>query len=348
MSLFDRIANAFKAMQDPSRKKKKVPHRDASEPAAEKKTVAPVTETPVTAAPATPVAPVAEQPTAEQPTAEPNLTEQTGEYIAVRRDQSFSARMALSEDELRGYYNQIKGAFMDYGVRATVSWRGELFRHGYTKLGEIRVRGKSLYVYFALDPAGVPAKYRGEDVGKTKAFEDMPFCYVVNGERKCAWCCELAALVCEKNGAVKKEVPAADYAAAYPHDTEEGLVNKMLIKEIVTRSSKEKNGWSTGRRAEDTPGVEIYRTDVLYREYASVTVDALEKAFADGDEVTLAALKEKDLVPATADAWRLLPGGKLTRVLRIVTNYCPLQAAEAVRSAGGHVVVWKSTANYNK
>ncbi|GEM_PF-4110280 len=334
MSLLDRIANAFKGIQDPSRKKKKVPRRVDNEPAVKNAAVRP------SAAAEQPVPAVKEE-------IVPTLEEQSGEYVAVRRDQSFSARMALSDDELRGYYNQIKGALMNYGVRATVAWRGELFRTGFNKLCEIRVRGKSVYVYFALDPEKVPAKYRGENVGKTKAFVDMPFCYVVNGERKCAWCCELCEMVCEKFGAVKKEVPAQDWAAAYPKDTEDNLVNKMLIKEIITRSATPPKGWSPERKFDTESGIEIFRTDVLFREYASVSVGDLN-VFADDDEVTLDALKAKKLVPETADAWRLLAGGELSRKLHVVTNYCPMQAAQQVKNAGGRVTVWKSTASYAK
>ncbi|MBQ7153379.1 MAG: uL15 family ribosomal protein [Clostridia bacterium] len=356
---FERIRAELEALRDPRRKKKKIPRRGQTVPQPQAKPQ-PVHRP----APEAQKLPPTPQEDVQQavPQAEevfsvtdlyPDAQKLSGQYMQIRLDRSFKARLYQSDEELNGYYQMIRKAFFAYaGVTSHISWKGELFRCGRKKIGALRIRGKSLILFLALDPEREELeqyRFRGESVKDLRTLSDLPFCYEINGERRCRWGTELIDLLAKdlSMDAAKKEKNPEDER---PDNTDTAtLIDEMLIKEIVYLYDEPPRGWANLKKAGEgmeTDGISFYRTTQLFRNYASVSLADLEKNFKAGQAVTLPALLEKGLVPEETDAYRLIGSKGLTKPLTVLANYCALHTAEAVIKAGGVVYVCKSAADY--
>ncbi|MEQ8790041.1 MAG: 50S ribosomal protein L15 [Pirellulaceae bacterium] len=71
----------------------------------------------------------------------------------------------------------------------------------------------------------------------------------------------------------------------------------------------------------------------------AVNVSDLERAFAAGDEVTPATLREKSLAKARYDLLKVLGDGELTKKLKVSAHRFSASAREKIEKAGGEVVV---------
>jgi len=70
-----------------------------------------------------------------------------------------------------------------------------------------------------------------------------------------------------------------------------------------------------------------------------VNVGQLDKAFKEGEEVTLAALKSKNLAKGRFDELKILGSGELTKRLKISAHRFSASALEKIRSAGAEAIV---------
>ena len=68
-----------------------------------------------------------------------------------------------------------------------------------------------------------------------------------------------------------------------------------------------------------------------------VNLSSLEKAFQDGDTVSEASLREKNLVNRTCDQVKILGTGEITRKLTIEVGHVSKTAREKIEKAGGTV-----------
>ena len=78
--------------------------------------------------------------------------------------------------------------------------------------------------------------------------------------------------------------------------------------------------------------------NVNRKEYAIINLDDLNK-FEDGNEVTVASLKEKGLVKKELSGVKLLAKGELKVKLNVKINKVSAAAKKAVEDAGGSVEV---------
>lgn len=70
----------------------------------------------------------------------------------------------------------------------------------------------------------------------------------------------------------------------------------------------------------------------------AVNVGQLEKAFDDGAEVTVAALRAKSLIPNRFDEVKILGDGELTKKLKVTANRFSESARQKIEKAGGEAV----------
>ena len=70
-----------------------------------------------------------------------------------------------------------------------------------------------------------------------------------------------------------------------------------------------------------------------------VNVGDLQDAFNEGDEVTLAALKTKNLAKGRFDVLKVLGDGELTKKLKIAAHRFSKSALEKIQKAGGETVL---------
>ena len=169
---------------------------------------------------------------AEQAVEELDLEERKA-GINYRYVRTFMARLIQANDEVKGYYGDIKNKFFSYKkVKSRISKKCETFNFGRVKLAKLDVRGKKVDLYLALNPAEFADKakfYNFKDVSDKKP--DFPMLMRVSGPIKLRRALELIEILLEKVGAK----PIENYESQdfyMPYETTEELVRKGLIKDL--------------------------------------------------------------------------------------------------------------------
>lgn len=173
--------------------------------------------------------------------------EKRGEVTLVYRyRKSFLAKMALAEDTVKGYYNELKNALLAYkGVKCRTSWGYEAFNKGRTKLARMDVKTKSLYLYLAIDPQSlVDTKYNFKDMSAKKKYAATPVLMKIRGERKFKHALELIEKICGEELQLKRlETEPTDYrlpVMSQDEMVEAGYV-KMMVGAIPVAPETEKS-----------------------------------------------------------------------------------------------------------
>ena len=82
------------------------------------------------------------------------IEEGTGLAIVARYKWSFMARLIQAPDEIKGFYSDLKNQLLSYNkVSSRVSTSFDSINLGRKGIAKFNVRGKTLYLYLALDPA---------------------------------------------------------------------------------------------------------------------------------------------------------------------------------------------------
>ena len=161
--------------------------------------------------------------------------EKRGEVTLVYRyRKSFLAKMALAEDTVKGYYNELKNALLAYkGVKCRTSWGYEAFNKGRTKLARMDVKTKSLYLYLAIDPQSlVDTKYNFKDMSAKKKYAATPVLMKIRGERKFKHALELIEKICGEELQLKRlEAEPTDYRL--PVMSQDEMVEAGYVKMMV-------------------------------------------------------------------------------------------------------------------
>lgn len=161
--------------------------------------------------------------------------EKYGEVTLVYRyRKSFLAKMALADDTVKGYYNELKNALLAYkGVKCRTSWGYEAFNKGRTKLARMDVKTKSLYLYLAIDPQSlVDTKYNFKDMSAKKKYAATPVLMKIRGERKFKHALELIEKICGEALQLKRlETEPTDYRL--PLMSQDEMVEAGYVKMMV-------------------------------------------------------------------------------------------------------------------
>lgn len=181
----------------------------------------------------------------EEDEPEPEAEEEEGSsYVTegkdrVHYDRSFTAKIIQLKDDSKEWYTQVKNELLSYQkVKARTSWKKETFRLGRNPIARFVVRGKTLCLMLAVEPAGFAGtKYNVEDVSAVASTADTPCLYRIKSARRAKYAKELI-------GAVMKELsihkdPAFEAQDYYvPYEGTMGLMEKGLIKRVVTNSTR--------------------------------------------------------------------------------------------------------------
>ena len=118
---------------------------------------------------------------------------------------SFSEKLSKSSPEIIEYYNEIKNELLSYNkVKSRISFKHESFRLGMPVVARLKIRGKSLYLFLALDPNDYKdTKYKIKDVSGVGNSKDVPTMYKINIPRRAVYAKELIADVMNKYGVEK-------------------------------------------------------------------------------------------------------------------------------------------------
>ena len=129
-------------------------------------------------------------------------------FATFNAPKSFEEKLSLADEDLKCEYREITSTLCRIEkVRATRSFKGETYRCKSKGICKLTIRGKTLNVYLALNPAEFEnTKYIYEDVSNKKEYANYPMRVKVTSERQVKWVKELILINAEKNGfTVNKE-----------------------------------------------------------------------------------------------------------------------------------------------
>ena len=171
------------------------------------------------------------------------VAEEPKEDLVLKIDRSFTAKLKQSDDETKDRYGLIKNALLSYKkVKSTISWNTDRFNCGRNTIAKMNIRGKTLCVYFALDPKAHEFKqtiYNQKDMSEHKAYEQTPFMMKIKSDLAAKRAVRLVEIMAEKNGAAKKkDFEEVDYKKTYRYAGDRqleltGLLRKSMGKRAV-------------------------------------------------------------------------------------------------------------------
>lgn len=178
---------------------------------------------------------------------EPEIVEEVAEEpkddLVMRVDRSFTAKLKQSDDEVKDRYGMIKNALLSYKkFKSTVSWNADRFNCGRATIAKMNIRGKTLCVYFALDPKDPAFKqtiYNQKDMSDQKAYAQTPFMMKIKSDLAAKRAVRLVETLAEQKGvAKKKDFEEVDYKKTYRYAGDRqleltGLLRKSMGKRAV-------------------------------------------------------------------------------------------------------------------
>lgn len=157
----------------------------------------------------------------------------------VSYNRSLTAKLAQLNDKSKEWYSQLKNELLSYNrVKVRMSWKRETFRIGRLTVAKFMVRGKTLSILFAVEPASYEGtKYSVRDVSNMASMADTPTMYRIRKERRCKYAKEMIADIMKELKIYKNpEYVAQDYYVPYEGDV--SLMNRGLVKRVVSGTVK--------------------------------------------------------------------------------------------------------------
>ena len=287
-----------------------------------------------------------------------------GGYIYLMYNKSFKAKLIQAKDEAREYYNVIKNHALSYKkVSTRISWRHESVNRGRDKLARLVFRGKSLYLYLALNPEDyVDTKYKVESA-EAKRFEELPCLYRIKNPRRVKYACELIDVIMERYGVEKTEKPEEDFISDYPYEETLPLIKRGLIK--VSKSNRK---IEIDRDIEEKIEENLVRTEVRVSEVKElmtdeeadsrviqstrkadktkkgiINVDVLSNCFKNGETVTLEEIKNRvKNFDKKVTYVKVLARGALNKRLTVEADEFSVDAEKMILLMGGTVMKTES------
>lgn len=194
-----------------------------------------------------------------------------GEEVLRKYRYTFEARLIQTENDNKDFYSQIKNELLSYKkMRAKTSSNYEAFYAGRSHFAKVNVKGKTLYLYLALDAKEYEdSKYFAKDVSSVARYKEVPARFKVKSERGVKYAKELIAIVSEKLGLVKNnKYVESDFAPQYLSTPT--LIKRGLIK-VIDEHGKEnlpvkaqtKYRYSyLGRLIKTTPEIKEYYSSI--------------------------------------------------------------------------------------
>lgn len=152
----------------------------------------------------------------------------------MRYNRSFIARIIQSSDDTKNYYGTVRNALLSYRkVNSNIAWGAERFHKGRETIARFKIRGKTLVLYMAIDPKEIEySVYHQKDVSNNKSLHGTPTMIKIKSPRGVKKAVRLVDLMLEKRDGIKRPVPERDYAAMYPYESMEELIEDGLVKDV--------------------------------------------------------------------------------------------------------------------
>lgn len=149
-------------------------------------------------------------------------------------NRSFIARIIQGTDEQKNYYGQVKTALLSYKkVNSNVAWAAERFNKGRETIARFKIRGKTLCLYLALDPDEYATSvYHHADVSDNKSMHGTPMMVKIKSQLGVKKAIRLIDEMLAKRNGEKHVIAERDYAAMYPYETIDELIEDGLVKDL--------------------------------------------------------------------------------------------------------------------
>ncbi len=169
------------------------------------------------------------------------LTDEDGEESGgvdfanmMKYNRSFIARIIQGTDDQKNYYGAVKTALLSYSkVNSNIAWGAERFNKGRETIARFKIRGKTLCLYLALDPKEFETSvYNHADVSDNKSMSGTPMMVKIKSPRGVKKAIRLIDIMLAQRDGVKRKVAERDYAAMYPYETIDELIEDGLVKDV--------------------------------------------------------------------------------------------------------------------
>lgn len=152
----------------------------------------------------------------------------------MKYNRSFIARIIQGTDEQKQYYGEVKQALLSYNkVNSNVAWGAERFHKGRETIARFKIRGKTLCLYLALAPDEFKTSvYHQVDVSDNKSMHGTPMMVKIKSPLGVKKAIRLIDEMLARRGGVKRNLAERDYAAMYPYETIDELIEDGLVKDV--------------------------------------------------------------------------------------------------------------------
>ena len=160
------------------------------------------------------------------------VTEGT-ERVTYKR--SLTAKLSQLSRESKEWYSELKNELLSYEkVKDRMSWKHETYRIGRMTVARFIVRGKTLRMLLAVEPAGYGGtKYSVEDVSNIASMADTPTMYRIKNPRRVKFAKEMIAGMMKELKTFKDPHHVAqDFFIPYEGDM--AFMQRGLVKRIVS------------------------------------------------------------------------------------------------------------------
>ena len=284
------------------------------------------------------------------------IEEDTGLAIIARYKKSFMARLIQAPDEIKGFYSDLKNQILSYKkVSSRVSTSFDSINNGRKALAKFNVRGKTLYLYLALDPSQFDGtKYNVEAIS-SKKYEAVPCLYKIKSERKFKWAKQLIDILAKQYELVKSDEQNVDYKPAFM--TLDQLIQAGHVKELVSKEDYEEylrkravalvqaqqrasiSASEVGNILDDETAAvllqDLRKGAQSKSKKAIVNIDVLSNKFNEGDLVNIKSLAEKGIVPKNTTFVKVLARGYIDKSLVVELQDYSLDAVKMIVITGG-------------
>ena len=299
---------------------------------------------------------VGAMPTTQEP--QPTVDE---DEVLVRYSRSFVSKLMQADEETKGYYVELVNHGASYKkVKNRVSWPCSTLNCSREKLAIINLKGKTLYVYLALDPAIARETIKGtlKDVSAKKRFQAVPTLFKVKSALSLRKAKQLIDAMMAQKG-IEFDKPCTKVSVQdFPSATMEELIQAGHIKvrsvnggEITEGKTLRTAGFSivssvTAEQAHNLISDEVASTLVQTSQAKgarsgkkfAINIDTLSQKFESGETVNLDALKAKGLVPKKESAIKVLARGTLDKALVVEADAFSLDAIKMIVLVGGTAI----------
>ena len=146
---------------------------------------------------------------------------------------SFRSKLIQGSKENKEFYSLIKNRLLSYDkMRVKENWGGETYMYGRRTYVRLGMGGKTLCVFYALDPAAFDVKkVHHRDVSGVRKYVQTPMMMRVKSDLSCRRALRLIEILADDNHIPKKSAYGmADYTQDLAYKDDDALIALNLIK----------------------------------------------------------------------------------------------------------------------